>query len=323
MTTLNNSNPTQLARRASVHRTLIASRTVADVLASVKPPRNRELVELPSTATMEEAFDVLLAHDILSVPVYQQLDGNKKYLTIVSVLDLLKLLSGDAGERQVLLKPLSDAIGLTQESSKLVTVRPADTLEYVMQLLSQHGSHRVLVQAEDQSPVLLSQMDVARYLQAHNHELGKILDLTTPTIVEHARIRRGSPPTGDVASITYRMTAMEAFLKLAHSSLGALAIETDDDEHLLVGEVSPEQLRGLNRERFDALHKPVVMYLKSRSGDELQPPLTCHDRFTLSQIMTAFVLRKAHRLWWCDDEGHPKGVITLTDLIGTFLDQVV
>lgn len=93
MTTLNNSNPTQLERRPSVHRTLIASRTVADVLASVKPPRTRELVELPSTATMEEAFDVLLAHDILSVPVYQQLDGNKKYLTIVSVLDLLKLLS--------------------------------------------------------------------------------------------------------------------------------------------------------------------------------------------------------------------------------------
>lgn len=207
---------------------------------------------------------------------------------------------------------------MTTESSHLVTVRPSDSLEYVIGLFSQHGSHRVLVQSVDDSsePVLLSQMDVVRYLQANNHRLGRILDVTTPTIVERSRARRGS--SADMRTITFKSTAMDAFLKMANEKLGALPIVDDNDT--LVGELSPENLRGLNRDRFDTLQKPVMMYLKESEGD-IYPPQTCHDRFTLSQIMAAFVLRKAHRLWWCDDMGHIKGVITLSDFLGTFIDN--
>lgn len=94
MTSIEASNAVLPQRKKSVQGMFIASRTVVNVLAKVKPPSNRRLVDLPSTATMEEAFDVLLAEDILSVPVYElQADNTKKYLTIISVLDLLKLLS--------------------------------------------------------------------------------------------------------------------------------------------------------------------------------------------------------------------------------------
>ncbi|KAI9243444.1 hypothetical protein BDA99DRAFT_566667 [Phascolomyces articulosus] len=317
MTTLTNSM-NGLPRRNSVQRAFIASKTVANVLAQVKPASTRQLVDLPSTATMEEAFDVLLAEDILSVPVYQ-LDSDqhtKKYLTIVSVLDLLKLLN-DNTDKSVLLKPLAEAAGRTAESSQLVSVRPTDSLEYVMELFSTHTAHRVLV-LQDTTPILLSQMDIVKYLQAHNHALGPILDLTTPTIVDHAKQRRHAEHP--LVSLNYRRTAMDAFLQLAQSRVGAMAIVDDEDD--MVGELSPENLRGLNRDRYDALQKPVVMYLKESQGD-LYPPLTCHDRFTLSQLMTAFVLRKAHRLWWIDEQGHVKGVITLSDFLGTFLDTSI
>jgi CBS domain-containing protein len=91
-----------------------------------------------------------------------------------------------------------------------------------------------------------------------------------------------------------------------------------DDNDDLVGEISAKDLRGLNRNRWDSLSKPVVMFLKASQGD-LAAPLTCHDRFTLSQIMSAFVLRKAYRLWWMDNNtGELKGVITLTDILSTF-----
>ncbi|KAI9497323.1 hypothetical protein BDB00DRAFT_868761 [Zychaea mexicana] len=313
MTTLTNSM-NGLPRRNSIQREFIASKTVANVLSEVKAASTRQLVDLPSTATMEEAFDVLLAEDILSVPVYQlEADQHaKKYLAIVSVLDLLKLLN-DNVDRSCLLRPLAEAAGRTAESSQLVSVRPTDSLQYVMELFSTHAAHRVLV-LQEESPILLSQMDVVKYLQAHNHQLGPILDLTTPTIVDHARTRRGEHP---LASLNYRCTAMDAFLQLAQSRVGALAVVDDEDD--MVGELSAENLRGLNRERYDALQKPVVMYLKESQGD-LYPPLTCHDRFTLSQLMTAFVLRKAHRLWWVDEAGHVKGVITLSDFLGTFID---
>lgn len=81
------------AGKNSTQRLFIASTTVANVLAEVKPLPHRQLVDLPSTATMEEALDIFLAEDILSAPVYRLTDGRKEYITIVSVLDLLKLLS--------------------------------------------------------------------------------------------------------------------------------------------------------------------------------------------------------------------------------------
>ena len=92
MTTLTNTT-NGLPRRHSAQLQFIESKTVADVLAEVKTGAARQLVDLPSTATMEEALRVLLAEDILSVPVYRLDNGAKTYLAIVSVLDLLKVLN--------------------------------------------------------------------------------------------------------------------------------------------------------------------------------------------------------------------------------------
>ena len=102
MTTSLTNSMNGLPRRSSIQREFIKSKTVANVLSEVKPASNRKLADLPSTATVEEAFDVLLAEDILSVPVYQlEPDQHtKKYLTIISVLDLLKLLNVNGCHRE-------------------------------------------------------------------------------------------------------------------------------------------------------------------------------------------------------------------------------
>ncbi|KAF7727455.1 hypothetical protein EC973_007524 [Apophysomyces ossiformis] len=293
----------------NVHQAFISSKTVANILAKVKPPPNRQVVDMPVTATMEEALDLLLAEDILSVPVYRWENNQKKYITIVSVLDLLKLFVSQASlsDPNVLLKPISEAIGQTAESSTLVTVQVTDSLSYIIDLFGQHGTHRVLVQAEE-GLILLSQMDVIRYLHAHNHHLGRILDITAPAVIERARMKRGNSSSHEpVTTITFKSTAFDVFLKMAHNPR-ITALPIVDDDGIFVGDLSPQDLRGLNRERFDALAKPVVMYLKFSHGD-IYPAFTCHNRFTLSQIMAAMVLRKAYRLWLCDDQGHVEGVI--------------
>ncbi|KAG0165865.1 hypothetical protein DFQ28_008185 [Apophysomyces sp. BC1034] len=302
----------------TTHQAFVSSKTVANVLAKVKPPPNRQVVDLPATATMEEALDLLLAEDILSVPVYRLENNQKIYITIVSVLDLLKLFVSQASltDPNVLLKPISEAIGQTAESSTLVTVRVTDSLSYILDLFSQRGAHRVLVQAEE-GPILLSQMDVIRYLHSHNHHLGRILDISAPTIISRSRTRRGVPENGEpVTSITFKSTALDAFLKMAHNPR-ITALPIVDDDETFVGDLSPQDLRGLNRDRFDALAKPVVMYLKFSHGD-IYPAFTCHSRFTLSQLMASMVLRKAYRLWLCDDTGHVEGIITLSDILGAF-----
>lgn len=204
-----------------------------------------------------------------------------------------------------LLMPLSEAIGITEP---LTILKQTDGLDKLLQLFSFQKTHRVLIQQQQSGLVLLSQMDLIRFFQAFNHQLGStILDLPVSDIKS----------VGIKASLNYKSTAAEAFLKLAADDrITALPIVDDNDD--LVGEISAQDLRGLNRNRWDSLLKPVVMFIKASHGD-LYRPVTCHDRFTLSQIMSAFVLRQAHRLWWMDNEtGELKGVITLTDILSTF-----
>jgi CBS-domain-containing membrane protein len=88
---LSNTNNLTASRKDTLQH-FIESKTVGDVLNSVKPT-SRELLDLPLESTMEEAFDLLLAHNILSVPIYYLEGDQKHYVAIVSALDLLKLLS--------------------------------------------------------------------------------------------------------------------------------------------------------------------------------------------------------------------------------------
>lgn len=86
------SNMQLISQQKDTLQRFIQSNTVGDVLNKVKPT-HRGLLDLPLTSTMEEAFDLLLAEDILSVPIYHTEGNIKKYVAIVSALDLLKLLS--------------------------------------------------------------------------------------------------------------------------------------------------------------------------------------------------------------------------------------
>ena len=92
MTSILSNNIVDLKSKDTLQR-FIQSKTVNDVLQKVKP-NSPELLDLPVTKTIEDAFDLLLAQDILSVPIYRSDDnGVKEYVAIVSALDLLKLLS--------------------------------------------------------------------------------------------------------------------------------------------------------------------------------------------------------------------------------------
>ncbi|KAI8969289.1 hypothetical protein BDF20DRAFT_826778 [Mycotypha africana] len=298
----------------------IQNSTVADVLNMVKPDQPYELFDLPLTATMEEAFDLLLKHDILSLPVYRLEDNNeKKYITFVSALDLLKLLSTKVNLPiklfmhkiyPVIQSGFIHLIAITKEP--LTVLALSDSLASLLNILSVQGTHRVLVKTPQQQHVVLSQMDLIRYFQASNHQLGSpILDMSVSEM-------KSSPVH---TCLTYKSTAAKAFLTLtSDDSISALPLI--DDTNQLVGDISAQDIRGLNKSRWSILSKPVMMFLKERYGDneEDRPQLlTCHDKFTLSQVMSAFVLRRAHRLWWMDFETNElKGIITLTDILSTF-----
>ena len=69
------------------HDSFIKEQTVGSIL---KEKQNiSKLIEIPVTATIEEAFDVLLAENILSVPVYRLWREHRQPIAIVNVFDLV------------------------------------------------------------------------------------------------------------------------------------------------------------------------------------------------------------------------------------------
>jgi CBS-domain-containing membrane protein len=203
-----------------------------------------------------------------------------------------------------------EAVGMTQESKHMTVLESTDSFVKLLELFSFAHTHRVLVKDSSNQYVMLSQMDILRFLQANNHKLGSaVLDITVPDIHQHHHT---------LVRTSYKSTAAECFLKLVQNLTQSALPILDDDQDEFIGEVSARDLRGITKDRWDTLQKPIVMYLKESQGD-LHLPFTCKDHFTLSQIMTSCVLRETYRLWWLDQNDTLKGVISITDILVTIL----
>ncbi|GBC02461.1 hypothetical protein RclHR1_04640004 [Rhizophagus clarus] len=328
------------------HISFLKEQTIDSV---IKEKQNiSQLIEIPITATIEEAFDVLLAENILSVPVYRLWRGHKQPIAIVNVVDLVAFVclqpifnngnsceSSNFNSKSIFLQnSIGELVGLSAESTHLTICHPDDLLIDTLELFTRKQVHRVLVTerrpVEDQDgeevinedevkPCFISQTDIVRFLFQHNHQLGKILDTYASEVSNRTiRLIGRNSLLGQPSSITIHDQALTAFKKIHQDGVSAVAVVGDDGT--LVGEVSAADLRGLNRERLSDLTKPVIMFLKSSKGD-LTKPLTCHGKFTLSQVMAGIIRSKAHRVWVVDEDDVPIGVITLSDILSMFLPE--
>ncbi|CAG8603043.1 20417_t:CDS:2 [Cetraspora pellucida] len=159
----------------SQHISFVKEQTVGAVRNSKQDAKT--LIEIPITATIEEVFDVLLAENILSIPVYRLWKGHKRPVAIVNVTDLVAFVCpqpifdkfdnvnghnidgnensndrrddyGDInldGKSSLLQKPIGELIGLTPESTHLTICHPEDSLADLLDLFTHRQIHRVLV----------------------------------------------------------------------------------------------------------------------------------------------------------------------------------
>ncbi|KAI8879741.1 hypothetical protein K501DRAFT_303052 [Backusella circina FSU 941] len=278
------SSTTTLQKKDTLSRFFQAN-TVANVVHKLQ--LDGTIHDLPFQSTLGEALSLFTSRDIVSLPLYQvNPQQEKEYITIITILDLLRLLSthllsNDAESRNIALniKLNETKIGTNKQ---LTVLRSTDSLKKLLETLV--ANQHVLVSMHGQFN-LISQMDLIKFLQHNNHYLGSsILDIQVPAL----------PKQQNLIPISYKSTAAQAFLKLAeHPEQNAFPIVDDNDE--FIGEVNAQALNNLDELKWSTLLSPVMMFLKMQS-----PPFTCGNHFTLSQIMTAFVLRKAHRLWWID-----------------------
>uniref|UniRef100_A0A0D6R3W3 CBS domain-containing protein n=1 Tax=Araucaria cunninghamii TaxID=56994 RepID=A0A0D6R3W3_ARACU len=242
----------------------------------------RRLVEVPYTASVGDTLNVLLANNILAVPVAAPpgqwigaggsmiLESDKAtgairkhYIGMVSMLDILVHLaeseSDDVGAN-LMAVPVSSIIGHCLEGLSLWTVSPNTSVLDVMEPLSK-GIHRALVPLEshqDHVAVLelketspgyrmLTQMDIVQFLKLHSNKLKSFMSTSVGQL--------GAVHSG-VFAVPANMQVASAVKCMQNTSLNAVAIvegSVDSQQgpmlitgegRRLVGTFSSSDLRG-------------------------------------------------------------------------------
>ncbi|KAI8048400.1 hypothetical protein BDF22DRAFT_746874 [Syncephalis plumigaleata] len=307
------------------------------------------LVALPSTSTIEEVFDCLLAQDVLSVPIYVPAtttttttsngddDDDVEYIAFVSAYDLLVFLSSDLNLNEeamdwidgtasneptadrlatALQQPVSSVVAQPGLNTKVLTVTPNDSVQVLLTLLTQHGHHHAIL------PIAMCDYSNGSWSisNAKLHKLGHVLDLS----VKQAAELRAIPhlpvtlPVNTTASVVFRqLGALLTSEQAPNEGGGAIAII--DDLGGVVAECSAAELRGLNPARIKELRRPILVYLRERAGGNLPRPFICWPNFTLTQCLAGMVRLGVRRAWLVSDTGVLQRVVTLSDILRLFV----
>ncbi|KAJ1965945.1 hypothetical protein GGI12_000423 [Dipsacomyces acuminosporus] len=331
--------------------------TVRDVLAHRGNPKLQ--YSIGENSTVEQALTLMLAHDIISLPVFKASSdlARPSFIDIVSLYDLrdhithspdleaevhFQLLSGrPSGKATVLQDTITNVVSSRKHASQVISADAS--LEELVRLFTKLGQHRVLVSdlgrpspehrhqrvpdgaasenenddilgdsGDGQSSVCgLTQSDVVRFIQRHNHQLGRQLDVTA------ADIASAKPsPSPALPQLTIREPALSAMKKLRDTHTSALPVVDYDGR--LVTEVAGTSLRYLTIDKLGLLGKPVLAYMFGLRLP-VASPYVIHANFTLSQIMTGLLRMNCRRAWLVDEEERPTSVISLTDVLAQFL----
>ncbi|KAJ2379929.1 hypothetical protein GGI05_006477, partial [Coemansia sp. RSA 2603] len=162
----------------------------------------------------------------------------------------------------------------------------------------------------------LTQYDVVRFIQHHNHEVGHALDASAMDIAME-RMSGGAPMRlPQIPHLSIRDSALYAMEKLRDTQASALPVVDNDGR--LITEVAGTGMRRLNSRNIGMLGKPVLAFMFNL-GMSVTQPYVVHEGFTLSQIMSGLLRMNCRRAWLVDRESRPIAVISLTNVLQHFL----
>ncbi|KAH6758724.1 Cystathionine beta-synthase protein [Perilla frutescens var. frutescens] len=345
----------------------LKDKTVSDLITNKK-----RLVEVPYTASLADTINALMANRVVAAPVAappghwigaggsmimesdkQTGAARKHYIGMVTMLDVLAHIAGNGCESaddgggldRRMQVPVSSIIGHCLESLSLWTINSHTRITDCMEVFSK-GIHRALVPVDSQmenisgvelmdsasSYRMLTQLDLLRYLKAHEHEheLRRILD-------------RPAMELGAVVDVVFgvfnKTRVIDAIRSMSRSSLNAVpivepsdAIEEDHRQLIngkdrkLVGTFSATDLRGcpiallqscLQVSVVDFINRLSEIPLHESSGlrNSTIELITCRPESTLGEVVEKVVNNHVHRAWVVNELGMLTGVISLTDII--------
>jgi len=212
------------------------------------------------------------------------------------------------------LKPVKNVM---KESTKdlFCKVYERGTIFQIIESLFSEGVHRVPVMDDTNKIVnILSQSDVIHFLAENKSKFGHLGHLT----VEELNLSSSK----EAITMSCHAPAIQAFYLMSFNKVSAVAVV--DVEGKLIGNISASDIRGLVREKFPALLKPIPEFFCELTGHESKPVISCKNSTTLLELVKIMDDNRIHRVWVVDDISDvPIGLVAMTDIMKLFSDIVV
>ncbi|KAJ2480555.1 cell separation during budding [Coemansia sp. RSA 2131] len=273
----------------------------------------QKVVQIDSCATVEEACDALIEHNIQSVPLYDA--RSHSYVGMFDVHDLAAFIlarrstrpssqpgTGSPLSRRVLepAEPASnDLVGRISDLSHLnpfYSVVPETTVAQVAQVFAK-GAHRVAVMQSDREiRGILSQARVVRFFFEHSDNA---------TLAEHQLLDTSLDTLGlvtrDVVCVSPDTPVLKALSLLESHRVSSLPLV--DNEQRLVGSLSLSDVKHLarNRRLTRASCRELVQaarYVQGlREGQDKAAIFSARPQATLRYVLAKLIATGAHRIW--------------------------
>jgi len=282
-----------------------------------------KVVVIESSLDLPTAFNRLLEHNILSAPVLNVDAAKVEYTGFLDIRDLVGFLTvmghhldrGNFLIHDVVAAGSGSAvenITVTYLSRRnpFRSVLPTANLWEVAQMLC--TVKRVpVVDATGRVVNLISQSDLVKLFSQHMDRFSAALRASSMSTVAPSPIKR-------VLTICETETALKAFELMDSKQITGLAIVNADGK--IVGNVTGKDTRAFVRKpTYEMLHMPILQMVKELRNavdvDERVPAMFVNGADLFTKVLQKIVATKVHRLYVCNQDDVPIGVISLSDVL--------
>ncbi|KAL6073818.1 cell separation during budding [Balamuthia mandrillaris] len=282
--------------------------------------------------TIGQVLDTLYKYDITAVPV---IDYESKVHGMLDNLDLLAFLVNitSQGKRPVSQVLAREDLEQFYETSKNWTLSTVDQGKSVLESLGQRnpwlpcttgvplsavlqvfadGIHRLPVvnsDAPNEVVNIITQSDVNCFLA---QDPLKYLAAKAEATLQDLHLLQGEQA---ISKVTADVPAIDAFVKMYDEERSSIAVV--DASGILLGCISATDLKYIRNFNFQQLLRPSFDFIQEVRKNQAKVKdylVTVPPTATLQDVVTTLAKKRVHRLYVINEENHPIGLVSLTDI---------
>jgi len=295
--------------------------------------RTTPFLKLSGETPVKEALELLAFHKILSVPVWDKLEGS--WLGFLDCADIVafainlltrgkEIQPDDWGHFSQEVKNLMhcDIVFSTLPIKQIINASTKDlfipvfshgTLYQLVEDVFFQGIHRVPVFDDYSLSKMLDVISMSDVMNFLGHHMDFLETFGDRTVQELKLGTRGAV----VAPIN--VPAIHAFYLMNKYKVSSVAVVNPSNGNLLAN-LSVTDIRGLAEHRFQTLLHPIHQFFLASKGT-IVPPVTCTLNTDFSTVIRKMVYFRIHRIWITDLAGKPIGVVSQKDIMRVLIPE--